>query len=69
MNPFSLSDEEISVWTTNTQALAKLADAHFDTFNRMERAKGKRERNKLQKALGTLWRAAEHVRTLPTLPR
>lgn len=62
MNPLTLTDAEINAWTPRTQAIGRLADAHFDTFNEMERARTKRERSARFKALTTLWHAAEHLR-------
>ena len=61
-SPFHFDSEEIAEWSERTQALARLSDAHFAVFNAMEAATSKRLRNRYQKALGTLWRAAEYLR-------
>jgi hypothetical protein len=62
MNALELSQQEVQNWEPKTQALAKLLDAHFDVFNAMEAAKGKRQRTRLRKALGTIYRAAVYLR-------
>ncbi len=65
-NPLEFTQAEICTWNPRIQALSKLADAHFATFNAMEAAKGRRERDRLFKALATIWHAAEYLRSNPT---
>jgi len=57
------TDLEIAMWSSTTQAIAKIADAHFDLFNEVESGKlKKRMTNRGRKALGTLYRAAAYLR-------
>lgn len=68
-NPLDLSEQEIQEWGSEAQALAKLACAHFQVFNDMEAATGRRDRKLFLKAMGTLWRAGEYLRQLRVPPR
>ena len=62
VNPFELTPDEIASWTPRVQAIGKLHDAHFATFNAMEATRTKRQRARLLKGLGVLWRAAAYIR-------
>lgn len=61
-NPLRFTEQEICTWSAHTQAISKLANAHFATFNDMEAARTKRQRTRLLKALGKIWRAALYLR-------
>ena len=64
MSPLELTQLEISEWSPLTQAVGKLMDAHFAVFNAACAERGKRRRAQLYKAMGTLYRAAAHIRNL-----
>jgi hypothetical protein len=63
MNALELTAAEVNEWTPAVQAIGKLADAHFKLFNEMERSNKRAYRRRALRALGTLQRAAEYVRT------
>jgi len=55
--------EEINMWSSLTQAISILSDAHFDLFNEMEsESHSKRAQKNYLKGLGTLYHAAAYLR-------
>lgn len=65
MNAFDITPEQIREWSETTQAVAELGTAHFDLFNSIQALPYRsRARQKAEKALGTLYRAAEYLRSV-----